>query len=142
VPRRRFSRAADGPSRERRFTRTDERRPAHEPAERPEGAGAADGRRTVVIARDDLPSEIAAVTADRDLGDLEDAPPTPPERRTIKIGGHPEGSLEAARFHRDLQRRRPPRTAHERLGARPERLAAWAFALGLLLILIAILSAH
>ena len=35
-------------------------------------------------------------------------------------------------------RRRPPRTMHERLGPRPERIAAWAFALGMLLILIAI----
>jgi hypothetical protein len=103
-----------------------------------------DGRRTIVIGRpEDVPSEIAAVTADRDLGDdePEDLPaaeaPAPGERRTIRIGGRPEGSLEATR----AQRRRPPRTAHERVGARPDRLAAWAVALGLLLILIAVLSA-
>jgi hypothetical protein len=104
-----------------------------------------DGRRTIVIGKpEDVPSEIAAITADRDLGE-EPAPELPPpgERRTVRIGGHPEGSLEAARFHRDRSsRRRPPRRAHERLGARPDRIAMWAFALGLLLIVIAILSAH
>ncbi len=35
-------------------------------------------------------------------------------------------------------RRRPPRTVDERLGPRPDRIAAWAFALGMLLILIAV----
>ena len=58
----------------------------------------------------------------------------------MKIGGRPEGSLEAARYQRD-RARRPPRTAHERIGARPDRLAMWAFALGLLLIVIAVLTA-
>jgi hypothetical protein len=55
-------------------------------------------------------------------------------RRTVKIGGRP------AEFHGapSSGRRRPPRTIHERLGPRPERIAAWAFALGMLLILIAI----
>ena len=54
-------------------------------------------------------------------------------RRTVKIGGRP------AEFHGTAARtRRPPRTVHERLGPRPERIAAWAFALGLLLIFIAI----
>jgi hypothetical protein len=107
---------------------------------------AADGRRTIVIGKpEDVPSEIAAITADRDLGDddLEDAPAAAaPERRTVRIGGRPEGSLEAARSYRERSRRRPPRRAHERLGARPDRIAMWAFALGLLLILIAILTAH
>jgi len=54
-------------------------------------------------------------------------------RRTVKIGGRP------SEFHgTPSSRRRPPRTVHERLGPRPERIAAWAFALGMLLILIAI----
>ena len=55
-------------------------------------------------------------------------------RRTVKIGGRP-GELYAP-----SERRRPPRTVHERLGPRPDRIAAWACALGLLLILIAILT--
>lgn len=122
------------------------RRPAD--ATPPEGyprGGAADGRRTITIGKpEDVPSEIAAITADRDLGDeSEEIPPeAAAERRTVRIGGRPEGSLEAARSYRDRSRRRPPKRAHERLGARPDRIAMWAFALGLLLIVIAILSAH
>jgi hypothetical protein len=52
-------------------------------------------------------------------------------RRTVKIGGRPPEFYPA---------RRPPRAVHDRLGPRPDRIAAWAFALGLLLILIAILT--
>jgi hypothetical protein len=53
-------------------------------------------------------------------------------RRTVKIGGRP-GEYE--------RRSRPARTVNERIGARPDRLAAWAVGLGLLLILIAIATA-
>jgi hypothetical protein len=55
-------------------------------------------------------------------------------RRTVKIGGRP------AEFHGPpaRARQRPPRAMHERLGPRPDRVAMWAFALGILLILIAI----
>jgi hypothetical protein len=52
-------------------------------------------------------------------------------RRTVKIGGRPP------EFHSAPVRRR---AVHERVGPRPDRIAAWAFALGLLLILIAILT--
>jgi hypothetical protein len=171
MPRRRFSRAADGPPRDRRSAAHGdgpERRSRREDvgADQREDAEAAPApkarRRTVVIDRpDDVPSEIAALTADRDLGadaaleepltstpvpeaSLRTAPVSdaPPARRTVRIGGRPEGALPQARFHQGPQRRRPSRPVAERLGPRPERLAAWAFALGLLLILIAILSAH
>ena len=54
-------------------------------------------------------------------------------RRTVKIGGRP------AEFHSAPVRRR---AVHERVGPRPDRIAAWAFALGLLLILIAIATAN
>jgi hypothetical protein len=59
-------------------------------------------------------------------------------RRTVKIGGRP------AEFYGPpaRARHRPPRSLHERLGPRPERIAGWAFALGMLLILIAILTAN
>jgi len=59
-------------------------------------------------------------------------------RRTVKIGGRP------AEFHGPpaRARQRPPRAMHERLGPRPDRVAMWAFALGLLLILIAIATAN
>jgi hypothetical protein len=166
MPRNRFARTAEAPPRERRFAREDERRPHRDAEDRsapeleaappaPEDAPAApgeavprggvdDGRRTIRVGKDeDLPSEIAAIAADRDI--RADEPPAPtgqaiPERRTVKIGGRPEGSLEASRYQRD-RARRPPRTAHERIGARPDRIAMWAFALGLLLIVIAILTA-
>jgi hypothetical protein len=59
-------------------------------------------------------------------------------RRTVKIGGRP------AEFYGPpaRARQRPPRSMHERLGPRPDRVAMWAFALGLLLILIAIATAN
>jgi hypothetical protein len=57
-------------------------------------------------------------------------------RRTVKIGGRP------AEFYSPSTRRRPTRPVHERLGARPDRIAAWAFALGILLILIAVATAN
>jgi hypothetical protein len=59
-------------------------------------------------------------------------------RRTVKIGGRP------AEFYGPpaRARQRPPRSVHERLGPRPERIAAWAFALGILLILIAIATSN
>jgi hypothetical protein len=56
-------------------------------------------------------------------------------RRTVKIGGRP------GEIPRSERPRRPPRSVSERLGARPDRVAAWAFALGLVLILVAILTA-
>ena len=158
MPRGRFSRATESPSRERRFASRDgvEHRPASRdgvepiPGDDAPRGGAKDDRRTIVIGRaEDVPSEIAALTADRDLGKEEPSagepareplPTAPGERRTIRIAGRPEGSLEAARFHRE-HGRRAPRTAHQRIGARPDRLAMWAFALGMLLILIALLTA-
>jgi hypothetical protein len=59
-------------------------------------------------------------------------------RRTVKIGGRP------TEFHGPpaRARQRPPRALHERLGPRPDRVAMWAFALGILLILIAIATAN
>ena len=59
-------------------------------------------------------------------------------RRTVVIRGR--GAEPAASPSR--RDRRPPRTVGERLGPRPDRVAAWAVALGVLLILIAILTAH
>jgi hypothetical protein len=55
-------------------------------------------------------------------------------RRTIVIGGHPD--------RMPLPRNRPPRTAVDRIGPRPDRIVAYAVALGFLLILIAILTSH
>ena len=107
MPRNRFSRTAEAPPRERRFS-GEHRRPAEdevaeeqhefgvrselrdldepaepvferEPAEAPDPheadvpRGRVDGRRTIPIGKpEDVPSEIAAVTADRDLGEVEE----------------------------------------------------------------------
>ncbi len=39
-------------------------------------------------------------------------------------------------------RRRPPRRPFERVGGSPDRLAAWAVAMGVLLLMAAVLSGH
>jgi hypothetical protein len=66
-----------------------------------------------------------------------------PGRRTVVIGrsGRPEFPHPEAPFA-SVSRRRPPRTLADRIGGQPERIVAWAFALGLILILIAILTAQ
>jgi hypothetical protein len=73
------------------------------------------------------------------------APPAaaPPAGRPTKlITGRPDGTPRLpAEFTSSVERRRPARTPAEWVGARPERIVAWAFALGLLLILIAISTA-
>jgi hypothetical protein len=71
---------------------------------------------------------------------LEPEERAPNGRRTKVITGRPE----AARRPLSLvpqERRRPPRTPAEWIGPRPERIVAWAFVLGLLLILVAISTA-
>jgi hypothetical protein len=66
-----------------------------------------------------------------------------PGRRTVVIGrtGRPESPHPEAPFA-SVSRRRPPRTVAERIGGQPERIVGWAFALGLILILIAIATAQ
>lgn len=54
-------------------------------------------------------------------------------RKTVTITGHP--GLP------DTARRRPARTVEERIGSRPDRVAAWAFGMGIGLILIAVSTA-
>jgi hypothetical protein len=61
-------------------------------------------------------------------------------RRTIRINGRPGEVSEIAPFTSAARRRRPPRTVEERLAGDPTRIIAWAFVLGLILILIAILT--
>jgi hypothetical protein len=62
------------------------------------------------------------------------------ERRTIRINGRPGELSEIAPFTSAARRRRPPLTVEERLAGDPTRIIAWAFLLGLLLILIAVLT--
>ena len=61
-------------------------------------------------------------------------------RRTIRINGRPGEVSEIAPFTSAARRRRPPPTVEERLAGDPTRIIAWAFLLGLLLILIAVLT--
>ncbi len=63
-----------------------------------------------------------------------------PTRRTIEIRGRtvPAPSVPRERDRIELDRRRPPRRAAERVGARPDRLAMWALLMGLMLILVAV----
>ena len=61
-------------------------------------------------------------------------------RRTVRINGRPGEVSEIAPFTSAARRRRPPLTVEQRLAGDPTRIIAWAFALGLLLILIAVLT--
>ncbi len=111
VPRRRFAQSADG---------AQARRHSHEPA----AATAAPAR----------PAPVEELIAARRA---EYEPPSVPPggRRTVTITGRP-GPAFAPRTPRP----RSPRTVEERIGSRPDRIAAWAFALGVLLIILALLS--
>jgi hypothetical protein len=64
----------------------------------------------------------------------------PNGRRTKVITGRPDGTPRPLSLV-PSERRRPARTPAEWVGPRPERIVAWAFALGLLLILVAISTA-
>ncbi len=62
-----------------------------------------------------------------------------PGRRTVTIRG--QGAERYSGRPADGSRRRPTRR-HEREGFRPERAALWAFLLGVMLILVAVSTAH
>jgi hypothetical protein len=61
------------------------------------------------------------------------------ERRTVTIQGR---GAERNLPWPDASRRRPQRRVHERAGFKPDRIAMWAVLLGILLVLVAVLSAH
>jgi hypothetical protein len=79
----------------------------------------------------------------RAVGDPDEAAhrpaPLPAERRTVQITGRP-GARATPRLV-EIERRRPARSAVDRVGARPERLALWAVALCVFLIVVAATSA-
>src|SRR5829696_5881919 len=66
--------------------------------------------------------------------------PAPRGRRTTIITGNPDRAPRPLATVR-AERRRPVRTPAEWVGAKPERIVAWAFVLGLLLIMIAVSTA-
>jgi hypothetical protein len=81
-----------------------------------------------------VPGESRTIVLGNDEASMPPASADPPQqRRTVKISGHPD-RLPVPR----AQRR--PRTAVERIGASPDRIVAWAVALGFLLVLIAVLT--
>ena len=59
------------------------------------------------------------------------------ERRTVQITGRPVSSLRLV----EVEHRRP-RSAMERLGPRPDRIAMWAVLLGLFCCVVALTTAH
>jgi hypothetical protein len=75
-----------------------------------------------------------------------------PSRRTVRIRGQAIAGTNARQLHaaadsppprrlEPLPRERPRRTAPERLGSRPDRIAAWAVVFGLLMALMAAATA-
>jgi hypothetical protein len=93
--------------------------------------------------RDESPGAVAAREWEEShgLGAIEPPPERAPNgRRTTVITGRPEGAPRPLSPVAP-ERRRPARTPAEWIGPRPERIVAWAFVLGLLLILIAISTA-
>jgi len=80
-----------------------------------------------------------AVSAGAQTATSAHAEAAPPVRRTVKIQGR---GAERHLPLPDATRRRPPRRAYERAGARPDRLAMWAVILGFLLVFVAVVSGH
>ena len=68
-----------------------------------------------------------------------DPTPRPATRRTVTITGR---GAERNLWATETARRRPARLPHERAGFKPDRVAMWAVFLGMLLLLVAALSAH
>jgi hypothetical protein len=67
------------------------------------------------------------------------AAPRRPARRTVQITGRPAEPPVVRRLV-EVERRRPAAPVAERFSARPDRLAAWAVLLGLVLVLVALTS--
>jgi hypothetical protein len=138
---RRFARAQEGPARSRRRSVEDwGADQAFEPAApAPQPDPEADTGALEAAAH-----AAGAPTVEFVAAEVVDTPAPKVEtdgRRTIRINGRPGELSEIAPFTSTARRRRPPRTVEERLAGDPTRIIAWAFVLGILLILIAILTA-
>lgn len=126
-PPRRDSHPRDSHPRDRRFEPSHEAAPVAEVDDAPPVAASeldAPTRELVTAAR-------AAAPARSDRGEL--VPRGGVEGRRTVVIGRQSGSLPA-------RRERPSRSVGERIGHRPDRIAGYAVALGLLLIIIAFLS--
>ena len=135
---RRFARTHEGPPRSRRRPVEDWgvdqafESPAPEPAPDPEAAFADAARSASAHTEEFVATEVVDAPAPEVVTE---------GRRTIRINGRPGEVSEIAPFTSTARRHRPPRTVEERLAGDPTRIIAWAFMLGLFLILIAILTA-
>ncbi len=130
--------------RRRRFERLD--RPSREEClDRPAPASAGEHAPTAELEPADTPapSAPADLAGWADLVPAASVPPVTSERRTITVTGHPETARRGPdRVTRSARRPRPAPTLDDRIGPRPDRIAAWACTLGLLLILIAVAPAN
>ena len=139
-PRRRFARGAHHALPRTGREGVEWRRPAlaaPAPVERAPRRGAA----LTAPPADERAARVAALEAleNYDRPELDDGfERSPSGRRTVTVTGHPD------RRARSLAAgpRRPSPTVDQRLAHRPDRIAALAFGLGMLLILVAILTAH
>jgi hypothetical protein len=130
----RDARASEGPSRSRR-----------RPVEDWGADEAFDGAASPEAASDAPAAPTEAPTGEETIVAEVVEAPVPEEvvsdgRRTIRINGRPGEVSEITPFTSAARRRRPPLTVEERLAGNPTRIIAWAFLLGLLLILIAVLT--
>ncbi len=82
-----------------------------------------------------------AVAADAPRPVVTGAPGGVAGRRTVEIRGRTVPAPAIPRTTLELDRRRPPRRAVERVGPRPDRLAMWALLMGIVLILVAVTTA-
>jgi hypothetical protein len=145
MPGPRFSRRGEEPRRREeapraRFVRDEEPREADEWLDDIVEADEPTSRTIVIEHEPELDAELLPQTPD----DGDDSPlrdeyeprghVAPNGRRTFVIGGHPD--------RMPVTRTRPSRTAVERIGPRPDRIVGYAVAMGVLLILIAILTSN
>ncbi|HET6505722.1 MAG TPA: hypothetical protein VFG42_02935 [Baekduia sp.] len=113
------------------------------------GTGTATAR-TIELLTDDAPAEGPAPTGavDHDPAHLSAAddpfaspPPPVGVRRTVQIKGRPtEAGRLATIAQRSMAQRHRGRSASDRVGHRPDRIALWAVALGAILILLAAMT--
>ena len=132
---RRFSRAQGGASRTRRHPVEDWG--AEEAFEGGSGSGAA----AAPAAPQDPAAVLTETLGPEPAGAVHGGIVESNERRTIRVHGRPRELSELAPFVSTAARRRPPRTVQDHLAGDPTRIIAWAFMLGLLLILIAVATA-
>ncbi|HYM58921.1 MAG TPA: hypothetical protein VES79_13245 [Solirubrobacteraceae bacterium] len=132
---RRFSRAQGGASRTRRHPVQDWG------AEEAFGGGSGRGATAVPEAPPEQDAALTEALSPEPAGAVQAAIVESDERRTIRIHGRPGELSEIAPFVSTAARHRQPRTVQERLAGDPTRIIAWAFILGLLLILIAVATA-